>query len=268
MPIHLSSDTAVEWVCVPGRSTVVNATNRAGEVVGVFRSGQRVRGFRQDRDLTQHVVAAPGATDTFAQRITDDGTVAGDYTDTRGRHHGFVQDSGGTRTIDHPGAAHTWVTGINRHGVLAGCWQDTAGEMHGFILDSQDFRAVNTAYVLDIDDDGTVVAMGRPRGGQPAMLIGQPNHLHLAPEPTWQPAARQWSALAGDQLHLAGHYRAGSGTHAMAFDGHRRQCIDLRFPGSRRSSATGVCANGSVVGYVEDQDGRRRGFVLPRRLGT
>lgn len=265
MPTHLNHDTAVEWVNVPGHSTVVNATNRAGEIVGVFRSGQRVHGFCQDSGRNQWVVDAPGATDTFAQSITDDGTVAGDYIDTRGRHHGFVQDDTGTRTVDHPGAAHTWVTGINRHGVLAGCWQDRAGEMHGFVFDG-DFRPVNTAYVLDIDDDGTVVAVGRPRGGLPALLIGRPNHLHLAPEPTWQPAARQWSALAGDRLHLAGHYRAGGGTHAMAFDGRRRQCIDLRFPGSRRSSATGVCADGSVVGYVEDQDGRRRGFVLPERL--
>ncbi|HET7328302.1 MAG TPA: hypothetical protein VFJ14_13570 [Nocardioidaceae bacterium] len=268
MQRHVNHGTGVEWVSVLGHSTVVNATNRAGEVVGVFRSGHRVHAFRQDTDRVQHVLEIPGAMDTFAQRITDDGTVAGDYTDTRGRHHGFVHDGVRTRPVDHPGAAHTWVTGINRHGQLAGCWQDRDGEMHGFVLDGTEFRPVNSAYVLDIDDDGTVVAVGRPRGGQPPLLIGQPNHLHLAPEPTWQPAARQWSALAGDRLHLAGHYRAGVSSHAMAFDGSRRQCIDLRFAGSRRSSATGVCADGSVVGYVEDQDGRRRGFVLPERLAS
>jgi len=259
-------DSEVRWVSVDGQSTVVNATNPAGGVVGVFRSGHRVRGFHQDRDLNYRVIEAPGATHTYAQRVTDDGTVAGDYTDDRGRQHGFVEREGEFWVIDHPGAAHTWVTGINRFGELAGCWRDRSGTMRGFVSDGADFGRVNAAYVLDIDDDGTVVAVGRPRSGRPPLLLGRPNHLHLAPTPTWQATACQWSALAGDRLHLAGHYREGTTTHAMAFDGVRRQCLDLRFRGSRRSSATGVSPDGSVVGYVEEDDGQRRGFVLRERL--
>ncbi|MPZ97622.1 MAG: hypothetical protein GEU96_22565 [Propionibacteriales bacterium] len=265
LPTH---DTDVHWVSVLGHPSSVNAASTTGTMVGVFRDGQRVRGFRQDPDMTQSVIDAPGAVATFPQRVTESGDIAGDYTDPRGRQHGFVHRDGEYLPVDHPDAAHTWVTGINSRGDLTGCWQDRGGTMHGFVCRDGEYAPIDgTTHVLDLGEDGDVVALGRSTyGGKPPLLVGRPHRLRSAPEPTWDSTARQWSALAGSGPHLAGHYRHGTATHAMAFDGVRRQCVDLRFPGTRRSSATGVCADGSVVGYVIDVEGHRLGFVLPECL--
>ena len=94
----------------------------------------------------------PFSTGTSAWDMSSEGEVAGVYTDSAKRVHGFVlglDESVLTfginpqigvngwfsfETIDFPGATATRVFGINAKGTVTGSYVDSAGKTHGFLL--------------------------------------------------------------------------------------------------------------------------------------
>lgn len=70
-----------------------------------------VRGMAQDLAGTFVPIEVPGARLTAARAITADGRIAGFFTDSGGRTHGFLLADGILETLDVPGALHTIVAG-------------------------------------------------------------------------------------------------------------------------------------------------------------
>src|SRR5205823_5308519 len=111
--------------------------------------------------LTFTTIDPPGATDTFAQGINDNGQIVGAYSsDDDVTLHGFVLDKGTFHQLDLPGATHTYPWGINAAGQIVGYYEDAAGGFHGFVLDK------GTFHTIDVPGALFTVAFGINAAGQ------------------------------------------------------------------------------------------------------
>lgn len=110
--------------------TQVEGINRRGDLVGECGDNQ---GFLlHDEEFTE--IAYPGAVETVARGINDQGDIVGIYAlEEDGADHGFLRDHHGNfTTIDFPGAEETKIAAINNWGDLVGTWVDEEGRERGF----------------------------------------------------------------------------------------------------------------------------------------
>ena len=73
----------------------------------------------------------PLATSTGAVGINDTGDIAGFYTDTAGKSHGFVYADNNFSTVDVAGASATELTRIKNWGQVTGVYVDALTAEHG-----------------------------------------------------------------------------------------------------------------------------------------
>ena len=76
----------------------------------------------------------PGSTATAAWDINPTGAIVGNYTDSAGETHGFLEVNGAFSAIDYPGGTATRPRGINPQGELVGIYAASDGSTHGFLL--------------------------------------------------------------------------------------------------------------------------------------
>ncbi len=81
-----------------------------------------------------------------AYGINDLGQIVGNYTDSSGEVHGFI-DNGGTYTTLHDplGAKGTFAQGINDAGQIVGYYIDSSGTMHGFLYSGGTYTTIDDA---------------------------------------------------------------------------------------------------------------------------
>jgi probable HAF family extracellular repeat protein len=115
----------------PGSTTTVfNAINDRGEIVGVFQHGGLLYKAQRFGALTY-----PGALETTAEDMNENGQIVGNFVDAKGTH-GFVYlENAGifTRPLDYPRAAATVLRGINNEGQIVGGYLDATGHEHPFV---------------------------------------------------------------------------------------------------------------------------------------
>jgi probable HAF family extracellular repeat protein len=70
--------------------------------------------------FTFTTIDVPGAVETVARAITNDGDIAGHFKDANGQQHGFLLVGGVFTTIDFPGADQTRARGINKSDSIVG----------------------------------------------------------------------------------------------------------------------------------------------------
>ncbi len=75
----------------------------------------------------------PGASFTFAGGGNVWNSVTGEYFDSAGNGHGFLESNGVYTSFDYPGASFTEASGINALDVIVGFFIDSSGNVHGFI---------------------------------------------------------------------------------------------------------------------------------------
>ncbi len=111
-------------------STQIEGINRGGDIVG--QCGDNHGFLLHDGEFTE--VDYPGAVETVARGINDQGDIVGIYAlESDGADHGFLRDRDGNfKTIDFPGAEETKIAGINNRGDLVGTWVDEEGRERGF----------------------------------------------------------------------------------------------------------------------------------------
>ena len=74
----------------------------------------------------------PGGSTTQAIGINNAGQVVGDFEDSSGVIHGFINTGGTFTTLDVPGASDTFAFGINDAGQVVGNFGTSSGQ-HGFV---------------------------------------------------------------------------------------------------------------------------------------
>lgn len=116
----------------PGASsTIADAINDAGVIVGVWRANGIRHGFKLESEAFT-AIDVPDAAQTISLGINSAGTIVGLYLDSSGVSHGFLLRDGAFQTIDVPGASSTALSGINDFGIIVGDYIDANGVQHGF----------------------------------------------------------------------------------------------------------------------------------------
>jgi hypothetical protein len=106
----------------------------------------------------------PGAINTSAFAINDQGAIVGEYDFDGVILHGFILQSGAYRTVDDPdknNAFGTRLLGINSSGVAVGEYEDSQEFFHGFIYKNGLFENViyagsRNTFVQSINNVGLI----------------------------------------------------------------------------------------------------------------
>ena len=121
----------------------------------------------------------PGASDTLALGINNEGEIVGRYVDAQGKSHGYLLSEGEFSTIDEsvfPGAVlRVAATAINDPGTIAGSWISSDAVRHAFRL--------RDGQLLSLDPPGSTTLAGGPvginnRGTIVGDYVGQDGHTH------------------------------------------------------------------------------------------
>jgi hypothetical protein len=109
-------------------------------------------------------VDVPGASDTFALGLNDQGVVVGGYQIANGPEHGFVLQNGIFTTFDVPGATATHVRDIDNNGVFVGWFEDGSTGFHSFINDHGQITIIDRpgsdrTFMAGLNDLGQVVGL-------------------------------------------------------------------------------------------------------------
>lgn len=239
-----------------------------GEVVGFYvDSAQMEHGFKESSGKVT-TIDFPGATGTRAYSMDLNFIfIAGTYTDSKMKVHGFRLDNGGNFTsIDVPGAAWTRAFSINSMGTIAGAYADSAGTVHGFLdkngggtFTTLDFPGskhteihsiVNLRYMAGIYFD----AAGAEHGVQGA--AGQLGGSINVPG-----AALTTADGVNNAVEIVGHFGASTSGpfHGYFLSGGQFETIN--FPGATDTRCNGVDDELEIVGSYTDVAGLVHGFI-------
>lgn len=238
-------------VIAPGAITFTGilGINNLGDIVGV-RDGLNLHahGFLKRAGGRFVTIDFPGATDTNASGINDDGVIVGTYFDHAGFQHGFMLRAGQFTTLDVPGAAQltdvafeygfglgTAAFRINNEGTVVGQYADAQGYSHGFEYHDGSYRTV----------DVPAASHGLGLGTQPLGI--------------------------GNNGVITGGYFTDAPTPAHCFIVDGEQITTLDFPGAAGFFGTqcnGSNTHGVIVGPWSDAKDRLHGFVWRAGLFT
>ncbi len=99
--------------------TTMTGINKNNSVVGWYLdSGEFAHGFKRFSNGSLVAINFPGAHNTFAIGINDNGVIAGFYESSS--EHGFIYHNGQWATVDYPNTSGTEVYGISNAGVVIG----------------------------------------------------------------------------------------------------------------------------------------------------
>ncbi len=114
------------------------------------------RGYRTINDPLAG--SGPGQ-GTVPSGINNRGDLVGNYYDSNGIGHGFLERNGDFTTIDDPAAmgslGGTDPLSINEHGVIAGFYLDNANVGHGFVLRNGTFATIDDPAAGSLAGQGT-----------------------------------------------------------------------------------------------------------------
>jgi probable HAF family extracellular repeat protein len=145
--------------------------NNLGQVVGSFSvSSNNTQSFLKTGNSTTEL-SYPGAADTYARSINDQGQVVGYWIGTDGTFpgqtiaHGFVYENGVWSDLDAAsGSNGTFVTGINNSDLIVGYYLDNTGSAHGFTFDKPtgsftliDMQGAKNTYLYGVNNAGEMV---------------------------------------------------------------------------------------------------------------
>jgi len=167
--------TQIDFPDAVGRSYAFGINNQ-GDIIGLWcdegdtppcsfssaATGDAIRGWLFDKNGFSNV-DFPGAVDTFALRITDNGAIAGQYyTATAG--FAFTRDKDGTwNTLVVPGATESEAHGINNRGDVVGLYFADPFDIRGFLKKKNggyvdiDFPGAEFTAVFSSNDVGDIV---------------------------------------------------------------------------------------------------------------
>jgi uncharacterized membrane protein len=197
----------------------------------------------------------PGAISTDPFDVGSNGEVVGNYTDSSGHVHGFIEFGGTYTTLDVPGAIGTGATGVNASGAIVGQYSDSNGAAHGFLYALGAFQTTglpsgaSQGWAWGISDSGDIVGEYRSADGvsHGYLQSGAVFTTIDAPVPAdaMQALAISAAGVVGDYV-LAGDYRA----HGFLFDPLTNVLNAIDLPSATSSAAHGINNLGEISGSM------------------
>jgi len=120
--------------------------NDFGFVVGDAYAPNNVAWIWDPGSQSYSIYAVPGSMQysTYSGGINDKGQVVGQFQDTSGVWHGFLEEGGTYTTIDPPDSTYTYPSEINNSSTIVGSWNNLSGWSEGFVRTSTGgFTVVN-----------------------------------------------------------------------------------------------------------------------------
>ena len=221
---------------------VASGINNSGQVVGYwfdfstydFDSGSyEQQGFLYDGSYTKIILPAGWAFEAGGKSgINDSGQVAGCFTDSDNKRHGFLKDGNNYTVIDYPGAADgvgTCATGLNNKGQIVGYFQDANGYNHGFLKDGGSYTLIDHpdavgggvllsgTIVHDINDSGQIVGSFLDSNNIQHGFLKDSDRFITIDHPD---ATNSTSAVGINNYgQIVGSYSDGNGTNGFLLEG-------------------------------------------------
>jgi uncharacterized membrane protein len=240
---------------VPGAAaTVIDSNNNLGATVGCdwmtgFSSGRL--GFLLSDGILK-TVKYPGATDTCAEALSENGKIVGHYVDASGATHGLRWIGKTYSSFDYPGAVDTYGFGVNDSGAIIGFYFDGTG-VHSFKLKSGVFTNLDPpgaagSIANTINDSGQIV--GYYSLTDPEVNSGRQGYLLSGGKYTSINYPGEPETIA-EGLNNAGQvvgYYIDSSSVYHGFTDFSGTFSTLDYPGATDSFPAGVNEAGQIVG--------------------
>lgn len=254
---------------VPGASaTVASGINSAGDVVGWYNEGDRVRGFVY-RGGAITSVDYPEAVLTQLHGIGRDGTIVGAYrkagetTQFMGQpvaYHGFrLTPSGEFIEVTQPGHKYTIAQRILEDGTILGCYHgdDFNESMRGIAIRPGRTSVVEVPATMHngATPDGRKI-VGFDMATRRAYLIEDGAFTHFAVP--GGVATEAWDMNAAGTI-VGMFVDSASVAHGFVLKGGKYVTVD--YPNAKSTVAFGMNASGDMVGAFTDASGIRRAYI-------
>ena len=211
-------------------------------------------------------IDVPGATETRAHGINENGQVVGSFLETANRldSRGFLYDNGQFTTINVPGATTTFGLGINDRSQIVGQFiRPTSGppvgfpEINGYLFDKGTFATISEPRGQDagpilhgINNKGQIVGeidtgfgFLREKNGQITMIGDVQSRITRAFD-----------------INNRGQIVGTSQNHGFLLD-KNGSLATIEIPGARRTDALGINDLGQIVGSFLDANNQEHGFL-------
>ena len=205
----------------------------------------------------------PGSKNTYFFALDNNGKAAGHYEDSDGLYHGVILEDGELRQYNFQGGIQTQIYGISdATGALTGNYIDASGVRRGFSGD------------IILEPPGAVETyadFANPQGVVGGSYIDADGIYHpYVRIPTGDFIITEIPGI-GNREYFFVHgltERAIIVARSKAVDDIPRTYVgafgalhEVQFPGAVSTEGWNINADGSVVGYYDSADGRRRGFI-------
>jgi probable HAF family extracellular repeat protein len=236
------------------RWTVVAALVWSLGIVMASPPAARAQGY----DVT--FLAFPGAIDTFARGINQQGIVVGGYGLPGAPFRGFIYDDGSFADLVVPGATHdTQAWAINGAGHIVGRFQPDGQDVKGFLYDGTfttiDFPGAARTEALGINERGQVVGA----------YSSDATHGFLYSKGTFfaidVPGSRATIVFdINSKGDFVGVYDDDLRRHGFVY--RHGAYEEVSVPGSNETVPTSINGAGEIAGYATDIGGKTVGFIL------
>ena len=260
------ADYIFETIEVPGVNFLeVTASNDFGDYAGNTRSpdGKKSLGFTLiDGVFTTYDF--PGSLNTYFYALDNTGKAAGHYKAIDGLYHGVILENGELRQYDFPGATETNIYGISDEtGALSGNVVDETGAIRAFSGDMViAFPEAVTTYGDFVNAAGAVVGSYVDVDGIPHGFIRNPDGSFTTIDvPDLPNLEFLFVNTVTDTGIIAFRAKAINDilrSYILLLDGI---LYEVQLPGSVNTVVRNVNQDGSIIGFYDSADGRRRGFV-------
>lgn len=207
-------------------------------------------------------VTFPGAAQTEAHGINAFGEIVGQWTDSGGMTHGFLDKQGVFTSFDVPGSVATYPYGINNAGDIVGTFDTSTTRGSGFLDKSGVFTTL-PAPGFDINNMGELIAAG-------SNGFIDDNGVTLIPI-TFPGAFANTTTSWGidDNAEVVGWYEPNGSTDLDGFIYSFGTYTAINVPGSHTTECWGINNYGEIVGQaIGLSDSQLHGFLDNRGTFT
>ena len=265
VPATANSKYTFESISIDGvESLAITASSDFGDYAGytLGDDGEKEVAFTLiDGVFTTHDF--PDSRKTHFYALGNNGLAAGHYQDSDGLYRGVVLENGELRQYDFPDSVQTEIYGISdTTGELTGNYTDASGVRRGFSGDTiVEVPEAAETYAYFTSESGAVIGSYVGVDGTYHGYVRAPDGRFIFADPLDVSNLEYFFPYGVNDVGVTVVRAKAFGDIPRTFVGRFGGLHELRFPGGVSTQGWNINRDGSVVGYYDSADGRRRGFI-------
>ncbi len=265
VPAPADSKYTFESISIDGvESLAVTASSDFGDYAGYTLSddGEKEVAFTLlDGVFTTHDF--PGSRKTHFYALGNNGLAAGHYEDSDGVYRGVVLENGELRQYDFQNSVQTEIYGISdTKGELTGNYTDASGVRRGFSGNTiVEVPEAAETYAYFTTESGAVIGSYVGVDGTYHGYVRAPDGRFIFADLLEIPNLEYFFPYGVNDVGVTVVRAKAVGDIPRTYVGRFGGMHELRFPEAVSTQGWNINKDGSVVGYYDSADGRRRGFI-------